>query len=102
MTKDSELETKIKLVQAEHFRLKGVATIVQGTIVQGDRCPRRKLSKGLLSNDTVVQADFCPRRLLSKEVFTSKKLAQIDFTFFLLRLTIQVCKKNTMSSFYFK
>ena len=32
-----------------------------------DRCPRRQLSKGLLSNDIVVQADYCPRRLLSKE-----------------------------------
>ena len=68
----------------------------------GDDCPRRQLSKGLLSNDTVVQADYCPRRLLSKDVFTSKKFAQIDFSFFLLRLTIQVCyilKKNNMSSF---
>ena len=46
-----------------------------------DDCPRRQLSKGLLSNDTVVQADFCPRRLLSKEAFTSKKLSQIDFSF---------------------
>ena len=56
-----------------------------------DRCPRRQLSKGLLSNDIVVQADFCPRRLLSKEVFNSEKLTQIDFSFFILRLTIQVC-----------
>ena len=25
-----------------------------------DRCPRRQLSKVLLSNDTVVLADYCP------------------------------------------
>ena len=46
-----------------------------------DRCPRRQLSKGILSNDTVVQGDYCPMRLLSKKAFTSKKLAQIDFSF---------------------
>ena len=68
-----------------------------------DRCPRRQLSKGLLSNDTVVQADSCPRRLLSKESFTSEKLAQIGFSFFLLRLSIQVCyimNKRTPDSAY--
>ena len=53
-----------------------------------DCCPRRQLSKGLLSNEPVVQADFCPRRLLSKEVFTSEKLTQIDFSYFLLEVTI--------------
>ena len=39
----------------------GVATIVQGTIVQGTSCPRRLLSKGQLSKQTLVQGDFCPR-----------------------------------------
>ena len=38
----------------------GVATFVQGTVVQGD---------------------FGPRRLLSKKAFTSDKLAQIIFLF---------------------
>ena len=53
-------------------------TIVQGTFVQVDSCPRRLLSKEtivqgrLLSKGTIVQGDFFPRRqlyqLLSKEV----------------------------------
>ena len=52
-----------------------------------DDSPRRQLSKGLLSNDTVVQGDYCPMRLLSKEAFTSEKLAQINFSYFLLEVT---------------
>ena len=51
-----------------------------------DNSPRRQLSKGLLSNDTVVQGDYCPMRLLSKEAFTSEKLAQINFSYFLLEV----------------
>ena len=47
----------------------GVATFVQGTVVQGD---------------------IGPRRLLSKEVFTSDKLAQIIFFYFLLNITINI------------
>ena len=53
----------------------GVETIVQGTFVQGDFCPRRLLSKEdycprrHLSKETIVQGDNCPRRLLSKETF---------------------------------
>ena len=45
----------------------GVATIVQGAIIQGDRCPRRQLSKGQLSKETFVQGDFCPRQTLVQE-----------------------------------
>ena len=52
-----------------------------------DRCPRRQLSKGLLSNDTVVQADYCPVGLLSKEAFVGEKLTQIVFSYFLLEDT---------------
>ena len=54
--------------------LDGVATFVQGAVVQGDLGPRGQIYKG-----TVVQRDFGPRRLLSKEAFTSDKLAQIIF-----------------------
>ena len=51
--------------------LQGVATIVQGAIVQGDFCPRGLLSKetfvqGMFVQGTFVQGDFCPRRFLSK------------------------------------
>ena len=46
----------------------GVETIVQGTFVQGDFCPRRLLSKeDYCPRKTIVQGDNCPRRLLSKE-----------------------------------
>ena len=67
-----------------------------------DHCPRRQLSKGVLSNDTVVQTDYCPRRFLSKEAFTSKKLAQINFSFSVLRLTIQVCPKGVCPPYQVK
>ena len=53
-------------------------TVVQGTVVQVDSCPRILLSKEtivqgrLLSKVTVVKGDFCPRRqlhvLLSKDI----------------------------------
>ena len=46
----------------------GVETIVQGTFVQGDFCPRRLLSKeDYCPRKTIVQGDICPRRQLSKE-----------------------------------
>ena len=56
----------------------GVATIVQGAIVQGDSCPRRQLSKGqlskeFLSKEIFVQVDSCPRRLLSKADFSPRR-----------------------------
>ena len=51
----------------------GVATFVQGTVVQGD---------------------FGPRRLLSKEAFTGDKLAQIIF-YSLLDVTILIDYKMT-------
>ena len=41
--------------------LKGVATIVQGTLVQGDSCPRDFCPMTQLSKQTIVQGDFCPR-----------------------------------------
>ena len=37
----------------------GVATFVQGTVVQGDHGPRGQMSKEIL-----VRGDFCPRKLL--------------------------------------
>ena len=60
------------------FSFLGVATIVQGAIVQGDSCPRRQLSKGqlskeLLSKEIFVQVDSCPRRLLSKADFSPRR-----------------------------
>ena len=49
----------------------GVATIVQGTVVQGISCPRTLLSKGQLSEQTLVQGDFCPRcELTNIRLFT--------------------------------
>ena len=39
----------------------GVATFVQGTIVQGDSCPRDFCPMTQLSKQTIVQGDFCPR-----------------------------------------
>ena len=42
----------------------GVATFVQGTVVQGDLGPRGQMSKGQLSKEILVQGDFCPRKLL--------------------------------------
>ena len=46
----------------------GVGTIVQGTFVQGEFCPRRLLSKeDYCPRKNIVQRDICPRRQLSKE-----------------------------------
>ena len=42
----------------------GVATIVQGSIVQGDSCQRDFCPMTQLSKETIVQWYFCPRRLL--------------------------------------
>ena len=42
----------------------GVATFVQGTVVQVDHGPRGQMSKGQLSKEILVQGDFCPRKLL--------------------------------------
>ena len=64
-----------------------------------ENCPRRQLSKGLLSNDTVVQADFCPRKRL-----LVKSLLKLIFLFSIE--TYHTCvlyseRKNNMSSFHF-
>ena len=40
----------------------GVATFVQGTVVQGDLGPRGQMSKGQLSKENLVRGDFCPRK----------------------------------------
>ena len=51
----------------------GVETIVQGTFVQGDFCPRRLLSKeDYCPRKTIVQGDICPRRQLSKETIVQR------------------------------
>ena len=42
----------------------GVATFVQGTVVQGDLCPRGQMSKRQFSKEILVRGDFCPRKLL--------------------------------------
>ena len=56
----------------------GVATIVQGMIVQGTSCPRRLLSKGQLSKQNLVQGDF------SSKVWVDKyKAAHIIFFYIL-------------------
>ena len=70
-----------KILRFENFeitRFCGVATIVQGAIVQGDSCPRGQLSKGqlskeFLSKEIFVQVDSCPRRLLSKADFSPRR-----------------------------
>ena len=46
--------------------LHGVATIVQGTVVQGDSCPRNFCPMTQLSKQTFVQGDFCPRSYFDK------------------------------------
>ena len=38
----------------------GVATIVQGTIVHEDSCPRDFCPMAQLAKQTIVQGDFCP------------------------------------------
>ena len=43
-----------------------------------DHCPRRQLSKGLLSHDIVVKASFCPRKRLRLLV---KNLLKLIFLF---------------------
>ena len=48
------------------FNLKGVATIFQGTIVQGDSCPRDFCPMTQLSKPTFVQGDFCTRSKFDK------------------------------------
>ena len=52
-----------------YLAIYGVETFVQGPCVQGDSCPRRRLSKGHLSKETLVRGDISPRRQLSKETF---------------------------------
>ena len=47
--------------------LDGVATIVQGTIVQGDSCPRDFSPMTQLSKQTIFQGDFCPRSKSDEE-----------------------------------
>ena len=42
----------------------GVATIVHGTIVQGDSCPRDFCPMTQLSKQTIVRGDFFPRKHL--------------------------------------
>ena len=42
----------------------GVATFVQGTVVQEDLGLRGQMSKGQMSKEILVQGDFCPRKLL--------------------------------------
>ena len=50
-----------RLIQTSVY---GVATFVQGTVVQGDLGPRGQMSKGQLSKEILVRGDFCPRKLL--------------------------------------
>ena len=59
----------------------GVATIVQGTIVQGDSCPRDFCPMTQLSKETIVQWDFCPRKLLPV-----KSLLKLFFLIFYWKL----------------
>ena len=44
----------------------GVVTIVHGTIVQGDSCPREFCPSTWMSKQTIVQSDFCPRSKFGK------------------------------------
>ena len=72
---------------------KGVATIVQGTIVQGDSCPRDFCPMTQLSKETIVQWDFCPRKLLPV-----KSLLKLIFLIFYWKLPHSLIieyKKNT-------
>ena len=55
----------------------GVATIVQGTKVQEDSCPRDFCPMKQLSKQTLVQGDCCPRKRL-----LVKSLLKLIFLFF--------------------
>ena len=46
------------------YAKEGVATFVQGTVIQGDHGPRGQMFKGQLSKATLVQGNFFPRKLL--------------------------------------
>ena len=61
----------------------GVATLVQGTIVQGDSCPWDFCPMTQLSKESFVQCDFYPKKLLP-----DKSLLKKDFSYFLLKVTI--------------
>ena len=77
----------------------GVATIVQGTIVQGDSCPRDFCPMTQLSKETIVQWDFCPRKLLPvKSLF---KLFFLIFYWKLPHSLIIEYKKSNVSSLIF-
>ena len=69
-------------------KILGVVTIVQGTIVQGDSCPRDFGPMTQLSKQTIGQGDFCPRKCLPV-----KTLLKLIYLFFIITLTIQVCYK---------
>ena len=47
--------------QSRTLYSEGVATIVQGAIVQGDSCPRDFCPMTQLSKQTIVHGDFGPR-----------------------------------------
>ena len=72
----------------------GVATIVQGTIVQGDICPRDFFPMTQLSKETIVQWDFCPRKLLP-----GKSLLKLFFIlYWILQFwLLKIYKKNNMN-----
>ena len=55
---------KIKVFAKKWKDRIGVATFVQGTLVQGDIGPRGQMSKGQLSKGILVRGDFFPRKLL--------------------------------------
>ena len=67
----------------------GVATFVQGTVVQGDLGPRGQMSKGQLAKEILVRGDFCPRKLLP--AISLLKL----FFYSLLDITILIDDKMT-------
>ena len=69
------VQLKITDVNMRIFTCKiGVATIVQGTIVQGNSSPRDISPMTQLSKQTIVQGDFCPR-----STFDVVKAAHIIF-----------------------
>ena len=74
---------ELELILFNQYHIFGVDTFVQGTVVQGDLCPRGQMFRG-----TGGKGDFGPRRLLSKEDFTRDKLVQMISFYFLFNIAL--------------
>ena len=59
-----EEKSGLGIVLEANIVVVGVATFVQGTVVQGDLGTKGQMSKEQLSKKILVRGDFCPRKLL--------------------------------------